>query len=206
MILYDHPRSGNCHKVRLMLSICGLPYAVRFVDVPAGVNREGWFTEINPLQQIPVLVDGNETIQDSQAILVYLARHYNPAWFPDSPVAAARVMEWLSFAAKEIAVSLQVARLYYILGEAADIEAVTAASLRVLDILEQRLQKSAFLAGDQPTIADLACFPYVALSREAMIDLSGHPSVARWVERIVSMPGYIPMPGLPEPAVSGKPG
>ena len=71
--LYDHPRSGNCHKVRLLLSVLGLAYEAVFVDVLAHVNHQPWFDRINPIQQIPVLVDDGFTIQDSQAILVYLA-------------------------------------------------------------------------------------------------------------------------------------
>ena len=73
LTLYDHPLSGNCEKVRLLLSILQIPYESVLVDVPKGVNRESSFTRINPLQQIPVLTDGSYTVQDSQAILLYLA-------------------------------------------------------------------------------------------------------------------------------------
>src|SRR3546814_15931623 len=68
LTLYDHPKSGNCHKVRLLLSILGLPCKNVFVDVPGGANREPSFTRINPLRQIPVLIDEDYIVQDSQAI------------------------------------------------------------------------------------------------------------------------------------------
>ncbi|MCZ0733936.1 glutathione S-transferase family protein [Phreatobacter sp. AB_2022a] len=197
MLLYDHPRSGNCHKVRLLLSMLGLPYEARFVDVPNGGHRQAWFGAINPLEQIPVLEDGDVRVQDSQAILVYLAKRYGPCWLPGEPVAAARVMEWLSFAAKEIALSLQVARLHHILDEETDIVAATAASHRVLRLMNAHLATRAFLAGDRASIADLACFPYVALSHEARIDHGDYPAVAAWVQRIVDMDGYVAMEGLP---------
>jgi glutathione S-transferase len=120
--LYDHPRSGNCHKVRLLLSVFGLAYETAFVDVLAHVNRQPWFDRINPIQQIPVLVDDGFTIQDSQAILVYLAKRYDREWFSDDPREAGQIVEWLSFAAKEVANGLQASRLFYIADEGIDIE------------------------------------------------------------------------------------
>jgi len=114
MKLYDHPRSGNCYKIRLMLSLLGLPYESSFVDVLGHANHEPWFNAINPLEQVPVLVDGEVAVQDSQAILVYLAGRYgNGSWFASDPAGMAAIVEWLSFAAKEVSVGLQASRLYF---------------------------------------------------------------------------------------------
>ena len=197
LTLYDHPRSGNCHKVRLLLAILGLPYRRVFIDVLSGVNREPFFTHINPLQQIPVLVDEDYTIQDSQAILLYLGHRNGPAWIGHNAREAGDIGQWLSFAANEIGNSLQPARLFYLLDEDIDIRTVQTKGMRVLRILDAHLAGRHWLVGDRPTIADLACFPYVGLAREGHLPLDEFVNVISWIDRIASIAHYVSMPGLP---------
>ncbi|WP_144107192.1 glutathione S-transferase family protein [Paraburkholderia sp. BCC1886] len=195
--LYDHPLSGNCHKVRLLLSMLGLTYRSEFVDVPNEAHHAPWFGRINPLRQIPVLEDEGTLMCDSQAILTYLSHRHAPQWLGDTPETQGYVVQWLSFAANEIGNSLQPARLYYLLGEKVDIEAVSAKGRRVLEVLDAHLADREWLAAARPTIADLACVPYVALAREGHLPLDDYPHVIAWIARIVALPGYISMPGLP---------
>ena len=197
--LYDHPRSGNCHKVRLLLSILRLPYESRFVEVLKGVHNEPWFVELNPLRQVPVLVDDDFRVQDSQAILTYLARRYGPHWMSDDAQELGRIVEWLSFAANEIGNSLQPARLFHLVGEHTDIELATRRGVRALGILDGRLSTRPWLAAERPTIADLACFPYVGLSREGKLPLDDYGHVLAWIQRIRGLDGYVSMEGLPAP-------
>ncbi len=196
--LYDHPLSGNGHKVRLFASILGLPLQSVFIDVPGGAQHTADFGAINPLRQIPVLIDGDVTIRDSQAILVYLARRYGEAWFPHEAVDMAKVVQWLSFAANEIGNSLQPARMAVQLGEEVDIELAVAQKRgsRVLGILNGHLADRDWLECGRATIADLACFPYVGLSREGGLILNDYQHILTWTARITNMPGYIPMAGL----------
>lgn len=200
LTLYDHPLSGNCHKVRLFLSILGLSYKSVFIDVPAGANHESAFVAMNPLRQIPVLSDGDYTVQDSQAILVYLARRYLPEWAGNDAFESGTIMQWLSFAANEIGNSLQPARVFYLLGEEVDIELAQRKGLRALSLLDAHLGRQQWLACGRPTIADIACFPYVALSREGHLPLDEFGNVLTWIASITRLPGYIDMPGLPPPA------
>lgn len=197
LTLYDHPRSGNCHKVRLMLSMLGLEYRSVFVDVTQGAGREPWFTALNPLQQVPVLADGNYIVRDSQAILAYLSHRSATDMAGRTPSEIGDIGQWLSFAANEIGNSLQPARLYHLLGEDIDIEAASAKSMRVLGILDDRLATTRWLACGRPTIADLACFPYVGLAHEARLPLQDFRHIADWMERIAGLDGYISMEGLP---------
>jgi glutathione S-transferase len=196
--LYDHPRSGNCHKVRLLLSMLSLAYESVFVDVLAHANHEARFDRINPIQQIPVLVDDSFTIQDSQAILVYLAKRYGGGgWFSDDARVAGQIVEWLSFAAKEIANGLQASRLFYIADEGIDIKVAQREGRRVLAIVDRHLADRHWLCADRPTIADLACFPYVGLAREGRLPLDEYRNVMAWIERVAELPGYVTMEGLP---------
>jgi glutathione S-transferase len=74
--LYDAPPSGNCHKVRLLLSLLALPYQTQPVDLRGGEQRRPDSLQRNPFGQVPVLDDDGLIVRDSQAILVYLAKRY----------------------------------------------------------------------------------------------------------------------------------
>jgi glutathione S-transferase len=171
-----------------------------FVDVPNGASREPSFTAINPLQQIPVLDDDGYIVQDSQAILVYLARRFRPEWIGNDAFESGAIAQWLSFAANEIGNSLQPARVFYLLGEHTDINLVQRKGLRVLRLLDAHLARHEWLACKRPTIADLACFPYVGLCREGKLPLDDFPHVLTWLQHVVALDGYVAMPGLPDPA------
>lgn len=198
LTIYDHPLSGNCHKVRLFLSVLGRGFESFSIDVPNGSNREESFTQVNPLQQIPVLRDDDYTVQDSQAILVYLAQRYRPEWNGNDAFEAGAIAQWLSFAANEIGNSLQPARVFYLLGEDVDIILAQKRGLRVLRILDAHLAQREWLACERPTIADIACFPYVGLCREGRLPLDDFPNVLMWLNRVVGLDGYVSMPGLPD--------
>lgn len=186
MILHGHPLSGNVHKVRLLLSALGLHYEERFVDVAAGAQKRPDFLALNPRGQVPVLVDGDSTIYDAQAILVYLARKYDSAkrWLPEDAAEMARVIGWLSFAANEIQNGPQRARLHFLFSLPMALEQVQAAAHSVIALLERHLETRNFLELERPTIADLACYPYIALAPEGKVALEPYPRVRAWVERV----------------------
>ena len=78
--LHGTELSGHTHRVELLLRMLGLPY--RFVVAAAAVRGTPEFHKLNPLRQIPVLQDGDLTLADSNAILVYLAKRYAPGSHP----------------------------------------------------------------------------------------------------------------------------
>ena len=78
ILLYDYALSGNCYKVRLLLTFLGLKYEKTLIDFyPGFEHRADAFLEINPLGQLPVIRDDSEIIRDAQAILVHLAANYD---------------------------------------------------------------------------------------------------------------------------------
>jgi len=209
IILYDHPLSGNCHKVRLFLSMVNLPYQSIYVDVLSRINRSAAYLSINPLGQVPVLSDGGVVVRDGQAILVYLATRYAPEWAAQTPLGWARIMEWLAIAANEIGARLQLARVHHLVPghvEGIEIQRVREKSLELLGLVDRHLQAREWLAADRPTIADLACFPYVGLAREGRLPLDDYTNIIKWIDRIAALPGYVPMPGLPGSASLGEAG
>ena len=195
--LYDVALSGNCHKVRLMLSLLAKEFELIPVDLFSGEGQTPEFLKLNPLGEVPVLVDGDIILRDSQAILVYLAKRYgNETWLPTEAEALAHVMEWLFFAANYIRQGTEFARRYYKFNLKLDVELATERAYAVLKILDDRLSEKPWLAGDDLTIADIACFPYIGLAPEGKINLDSYPNVITWLERIKQLPGYLSMPGL----------
>ena len=195
--LYDAALSGNCHKARLMLSLLRLEHELVPVRLQEGEHKSPQFLEMNPLGQVPVLMDGEVVIRDAQAILVYLARRYGGEdWFPLEAEPMAKVVQWLSTAANDIQHGLSAARLYYLLNAKVDIDQAQKKAHQVLQVLDKHLGERKWLECDRPTIADVACYPYVGLAPDGKVSLEAYPNVIAWIERIKQLPGYISMPGL----------
>lgn len=195
LILHGTALSGHTHRVELFLNLLQHPY--RRIDAPAPVRQSAEFLSLNPRGQIPVLQDGELILADSNAILVYLARRYaaGSAWLPDDPVGAARVQVWLSLAAGEIAFGPAKARISARFGDTG-MPPVLMQKLasQALTAMECSLEQHAFLAGLNPTLADLACYTYIAHAPEGGISLEPYPQVCSWIERIRAMPHFIAMP------------
>lgn len=194
--LYGAPLSGNAYKARLFLGLLGLEFEETVIDLRTGENRTESFLALNPRGQIPVLVDGEATLWDSQAILVYLARRYGEAWLPLDPAAMAEVMQWLALAENELLFGLARARAVMAFGRDFDLASCQAYGHAGLKVLEQRLAGHSWLAATRPTIADVACMPYAALSWMGDVPLDDYPAVRAWIDRVRALPGFITMEGI----------
>ena len=197
MRLFDFPRSGNCYKIRLFLSLINRPYETVPVALFEGGAETEEFLQLNPRGQVPVLDDGGEIVWDSMAILIYLARQYaESSWYPEEPLAQARIMQWLAVSENEILYGLAKSRAILLFNKPFSLEESQAMGTKALELLEHRLENQNWLTGSNPTIADIACFPYAALAREGQIDLDKYPAVLAWIARIRKLPGFIPMEGI----------
>jgi len=197
MKLYDLEVSGNCYKVRLLLALLHVDYELVPVDFMGGEHLSAKFAAMNPFCEIPVLVDGSLTLRDSQAMLVYLAQKYgSESWLPTKPDELALVMQWLSTAANDIARGPNDARLHDKFGIELDVELAREKSHRVIKIIDDHLTDKEWLALDRPTIADIACFPYIGLSHEGGVMLDNYVAVRQWMERIKNLTGFVSMPDL----------
>jgi glutathione S-transferase len=196
MRLYDNPISGNCYKVRLFLSLIGKEYQTISIDSVNGETKQHHFLAISPRGLIPVLEDNGMRIADSMAILVYLARRYAPDWLPETPMGIARVMEWLAVAADELQYGAAQARRIKKLGMPGDLTQAQMLAESGLSLLDKRLEHHTWLSDIKPTIADIACYPYVALVPEGGVPLDPYPPICQWMARIRQLPGYVAMEGL----------
>jgi glutathione S-transferase len=202
VVLHGTPLSGHAHRVELLLLALRLPY--RLVDAPAHIRRSDAFRALNPLQQIPVLQDGELTLSDSNAILVYLAKRYDAdrRWLPEEAVAAAQVQRWLSIAAGEVMHGPGTARLIAQFGIEDDPGRAGRIATKLLGFMEDHLRGRSVLVGDHPTIADLACFSYVAHAPEGGLPLDPYPAVRAWIAGIEALPFFKAMPASPLPKAS----
>ena len=193
--LYHFPLSGHAHRVQLMLSLLELPVEIIFVDLAKGAHKQPEFLAINSFGQVPVLDDNGVVLADSNAILVYLANKYGQGrWLPTDPVGAARVQRWLSVAAGPLHAGPATARLITVFGASHNAEDVIARSHTLLKVIDQELSNSTYLAGDTPTIADIAGYTYIAHAPEGNVSLQDSANVRAWLARIEALPGFVGMP------------
>lgn len=198
--LYSFPLSGNAHRAQLMLSLLHLPYELVQVDLIKGEQRSAEFIKLNPMSQVPVLRDGETVLADSHAILVYLASKYGDSdWLPTTPLEMAQVQRFLALSAGEIARGPAIARMIHIFKAKLDLQVAHSIAQRVLNMLNEHLSQRAFLLGDTRTIADIACYTYIAHAPEGGIALSPYPQVQAWLKRIEELPGFVPMLASPHP-------
>lgn len=194
--LYGLRLSGHSHRAELFLSLLGLPY--RFVTALPPTPE---LLRLNPLGQVPVLTDGEAVIPDSNAILVYLAARYAPGspWMPADPLGAAAVQRWLSIASGEVRTGPALARLMVVFGAEADRAVVHATAARILAFMDDHLAERPFLAAAHPTLADIACYSYVAHAPEGGVSLAPYGAIRAWIDRIEALPGFLAMPASPIP-------
>ncbi len=193
--LYRHPLSGHSHRAQLLLSLLGLDAKLVDVDLAAGEHKQAEFLARNRFGQVPVLEDGDTVIADSNAILVYLAEKYDASktWSPVDPVPAAEVQRFLSTAAGQIAFGPAAARLVNVFGAALDHKRAIEVAHNVLGVLESHLDGREWLVGNNPTIADVANYAYIAHAPEGDVSLDSYPNVRAWLGRIAALPGFVPM-------------
>jgi glutathione S-transferase len=192
--LHDYAASANCYKVRLLLAQLGLEYERVPVDIFGGDTLTDDYAHLNPQRQVPVLErDGAEPLTESNAILVHLAEGTD--YLPDDADERAHAMSWLFFEQADVIPGIAGLR-FRLVTERIDADSREAQWRRstggaALKILNDRLEKSAFLAGERYSVADISLFAYVHVANEAGFELGEHGAVQEWIARVEGTPGYM---------------
>jgi glutathione S-transferase len=192
--LHDYAASANCYKVRLLLAQLGLEYERVPVDIFGGDTLTDDYARLNPQRQVPVLHrDGAEPLTESNAILVHLAEGTD--YLPDDADERAHAMSWLFFEQADVIPGIAGLR-FRLVTERIDAYSREAQWRRstgeaALKILNDRLEKSEFLAGERYSIADISLFAYVHVAHEAGFELSEQGAVQEWIARVEGTPGYM---------------
>lgn len=202
--LYSYVLSGNCYKIRLMASLLGVAHETRPVDFyPGFEHRSEAMLALNPAGTLPVLTAGDMVLTETTAMLTWLAATHDEtgAWAPaGDPETIGILAEWLAFSSR-LTASVGLARLQSMLewpGDAAATRRAARADLRGLELrlTDRVIEGGLWLAGDRPTIADIACFPYAALSPDAGIEHDDFPAIRNWVYAVRALPGFVTLPGV----------
>jgi glutathione S-transferase len=192
--LHDYGPSANCYKVRLLLAQRGLEYERVPVDIFSGDTLTDEYARLNPQRQTPVLeIDGAEPLTESGAILVRLAE--GTEYLPEDPNERAQVLKWLFFEQTEVIQGIAGLRFRLVTQrirpdgrEALWRRSVGDAALRLLD---DKLGKSNYLAGESYSIADISLFAYVHVANEAGFELDEYAQVKEWMQGVRGTRGYM---------------
>jgi glutathione S-transferase len=192
MRLYSYASSGNCLKVRMLLGALDVDYELVEVDIFAGETLTDAFGRLNPLRETPVLelTDGSALTQ-SNAILSYLAEGTD--WAGRTRRERAQVAAWGYFEQERIMSTFGGARFRLMTGRATAQELARRVAIgqAALDVMQARLSAHTWLVGSEPTIADLALYPYTAAAAEVGFDLGRWAPITRWLAHVRELRGVV---------------
>ena len=187
--------SGNCYKVRLLLSRLGIPFERVELSVVDRSDREQAIGRAaNPALRVPTLrLDDGRHLAESNAILWYFGE--GTELVPDDRYERAQVLQWMFFEQYDHEPNLAVARFWlHLLGgapEGQSLQAKQEGSTRALLAMEAHLAGRTFLVGERFTIADIALYAYTHVAEEGGVPLGPHPAVRAWLDRVAAQPGHI---------------
>ncbi len=195
MKLYGTRASGNCYKAQLAASLLGLELEWHELDILTGAAQSAEFLAMNANGKVPVLeLDDGRLLPESNAILCYLA--HGSHLLPQERFAHARVMQWLFFEQYTHEPAIAVARFIckFLPSEhprRAELPSLQARGHKALAVMEIELAKSAYIAGAQFSIADIALFAYTHDAAAGGFDLTHYPNLQNWLARIRAQPGFV---------------
>ena len=197
MKIYGDLQSGNCYKVKLLCALLDIEHEWIEVDILAGETQKPEFLQKNPNGKIPLLeLSDGRYLSESNAILNFLAAGSD--LLPKNDFDLAKVQQWQFFEQYSHEPYIAVARFiakYLGLPEErrADYESKQAGGYKALSVMEEQLQKSKYLTGDNLTTADISLYGYTHVAEEGGFDLTKYPAIQSWLDRIASEPKYVGM-------------
>ena len=195
MLLYDSAVSGNCYKVRLLLTRLGIPFERQEMSVFDRSDRPDTLGGLNPALRVPTLVlDDGRSLGESNAILWYFGD--GTEYVPTGPYERAQVLQWQFFEQYDHEPNLAVARFWAladITPSDADREAKRKGGERALSAMERHLAEHEYLVGGRFSIADIALYAYTHVAPEGGFSLRPYPAIREWLVRVASQPGHIPI-------------
>ncbi len=193
--LYQFFSSGNCYKIRLLLTQLEIPFESVELNILKGETRTPEFLSKNPNGRIPVLeTQSGQFIAESNAILFYLSEGTN--FLPKDNFEKAKVLQWLFFEQYSHEPFIATSRFWIsILGKAEEyrdaLNQKREPGYAALGVMEKHLTNHTFFVGERYTIADIGLFAYTHVADEGGFDLTKFPAINGWIERVKSQPRHI---------------
>ncbi|CAM4262023.1 glutathione S-transferase family protein [Vibrio neonatus] len=195
MKVYGDLQSGNCLKVKMLLSFLQIEHEWIHVDILNGESKTDSFLTKFPNGKIPAVeLDDGRYLCESNAILGFFAE--DTSLLPHDSFQKAKVYEWLFFEQYSHEPYIAVARFiqkYLGMPEERRDEylSLQAGGNKALQLMDNQLSQTTYLVGNEMTIADIALYAYSHIADEGGFDLNRYPAVQRWCRQIQSMPRYV---------------
>ena len=168
---------------------------VRSINLAKGEQFSDEFLGHNPNAKIPVLIDGNQSVMESCAILQYLGEKFPTPLLPRGPERW-QVIPWVYWQAANVGPVFgnKLSYTRYMdnvadVAKAHPLERFGTEALRLVKVLEGQLNQHPWVAGDTFTIADIALYPWLRGWKWSKIDITKTPAVVDWVTRVRARPG-----------------
>lgn len=193
--LYEFFSSGNCYKLRLLLTQLDIPFQRIPVDILKGESRTPEFLSKNPNGRTPVLeTEKGQFLAESNAILFYLSEGTD--FLPTDSFEKAQVLQWLFFEQYSHEPYIATSRYWISILEKAEeyreaLNQKRAGGEAALKVMEQHLTEHQYFVGERYTIADIALFAYTHVADEGGFDLSEFPAIQAWIQRVQAQPKHI---------------
>ncbi|MFB8791044.1 MAG: glutathione S-transferase family protein [Potamolinea sp.] len=193
--LYEFLPSGNCYKVRLLLTQLGIPFEKVELDILQGETRTPDFLRKNLNGRIPVLeIEPGKFLAESNAILFYLSE--GTQFLPNDSWKKAQVLQWLFFEQYSHEPYIATSRFWlFYSGKAEEYREVInqkrEPGYAALKVMETHLTNHQFFVGECYTIADIGLFAYTHVADEGGFDLTRFPAIQAWLERVKTQPQHI---------------
>ena len=193
-ILYHSPFSQHARRVVSLLEAAGIAFQLRHVAMEKSEHVSPEFLAINPNHQVPVFVDGDVKLFESNAILRYLcAKHGLKDWYPDDLRTRATIDQWLDWNQCQLFPSVRDIVLNKVfLGDKGDVAAIARGEKKMTElaaILDAGLAGRDFIAGATPTIADLSLASNIF--QLGFADAAPKaPNIAKWYQRVSGIAGF----------------
>ncbi len=177
----------NGRKVSILLEELGVPYTAHPIDITKDDQFAPDFLKISPNNKIPAIKDHDNglCLMESGAIMWYLADKYGK-FLPSDAIGRAKVHEWLMWQMGGLGPMAGQAHhfLQFNPGKAPYAETRYATEVqRLYGVLDKQLDGQDYICGDY-SIADMACWPWVARYEWQRVDLTQFPNVLRWYKAL----------------------
>jgi glutathione S-transferase len=192
-LLHCFGESGNSYKAALMLELCGCNWEPRFVDYLGGESRSDAYRDgVNETGEIPVLEHEGRRLSQSGVILTYLAERTGRYLWRDEEQRL-EVLRWLLYDNHKF--TSYFATLRFLVGiqkapESPVTEFLRSRAALAFATVDRHLAAQPFMAGAEPTIADVSMVGYLYYPQATGLDRSAFPNVERWCERVAALPGW----------------
>jgi glutathione S-transferase len=193
--LHYFPESGNSYKLALMLTLCRQPFERVWTDFGGGITRTPeWRTRVNEMGEIPVLEDDGARLTQTAPILLRLAERYGRLG-GRTEAERFEILRWLFWDNHKLTGYMATYRFQRAFTPSPDATVLDYFRRRLddfLGILDRHVGDRPFVAGEEPTIADVSMSGYLCFPKhEAGYDLAAsHPAIAAWLSRLAAVPGW----------------